>query len=251
MPPEPKYGTNQWFEWQYKGTDPGSDPWGGTIRAGLQLRLDEYAEFIQTQIGEDHFHSLQRFLDVGCALGDFSARLAIGKRSGLKLAGGNLDFCVLSLPNLPLPKNTFDFLSCISVLYYPQNDERIQFLLELERVLKPGGYIFLEVPIGSLPFLSPKSFIELFSRRFEILGTAYFYGKYFLKAESFLFRIFRKANKLGKQSGSTGKLWRITATVLEKLIQMPILANLIIKFWSILKCGASHVYILGRKKYES
>jgi len=55
MPPEPKYGTNQWFEWQYKGTDPGSDPWGGTIRAGLQLRLDEYAEFIQTQIGEDHF----------------------------------------------------------------------------------------------------------------------------------------------------------------------------------------------------
>lgn len=53
------------------------------------------------------------------------------------------------LHHIPVEANTFDAILCIAVLEHVENPEEV--VPELYRVLKPGGYLILEVP-----FLQPE-----------------------------------------------------------------------------------------------
>jgi SAM-dependent methyltransferase len=260
----PEYGTKQWFDKAYAEAGEEVDPWGVSIRGGMQVRLESYISFIKEHISGEEFSLLKNFLDIGCALGDFSAKINAQSLQHLNLAGDitpnvlqnakerfdYLKYCAMALPNLPLKEQSFDFVSCISVLCYPSPQDRSIYLQEMYRVIKPGGYIFLEVPVGDTPFFSSKEFFDLTSRKFNILEFGYLYGRYFFFIEGFFFRVNRKLDKLGHRSGVGNKLWRFFAKILEIFIRIRLWAYAFLYVGKILKIGTSHVYLLGQKKYE-
>lgn len=56
-----------------------------------------------------------------------------------------------SIYSLPYPCNYFDFIICSEVLEHLEDDKKA--LLELKRVLKPGGILVVSVPNFNFPFL--------------------------------------------------------------------------------------------------
>lgn len=52
--------------------------------------------------------------------------------------------CDLNLDPIPYPSNSFDYVNCSHVLEHISNP--IDVLEEIARVLKPGGYLYLETP---------------------------------------------------------------------------------------------------------
>lgn len=94
-----------------------------------------------------------RVLDVGCGNGKMLAPLA---RAGFEATG--IDICRSALialadhrlvqgdaRNLPFIDNTFDGAVCYDVLQHLLEGERNAAVLEIKRVLVPGGLFFLQV----------------------------------------------------------------------------------------------------------
>lgn len=100
----------------------------------------------------------QHVLDVGCGAGLSSAHIAKTynvkvtgvdhSENALKLAWethknepylGKLDFVAADIGSLPFPDQTFDVVNCESVLLFV--DDKKTALMEMFRVLKPGGFI--------------------------------------------------------------------------------------------------------------
>lgn len=123
----------------------------------------------------------QRVLEFGCNLGATSVVLA---HLGVKVDAVDIDrryidiaeenakqhgfvdeihfWCHRDSTNLPWPDGTFDFIVCNSVLEYVPHQILPAVLSELDRVLAPGGILFVA---GTSNRLSP---IEIHSRRWWI-----------------------------------------------------------------------------------
>ena len=96
-----------------------------------------------------------RVLDVGCGTGEYVRRATdLGfSASGLEPAEAMRKVAVEKNQTskildgvataLPFPDSTFDFVICIEVLRYLHRADNRQALLEMHRVLKPGGRMFL------------------------------------------------------------------------------------------------------------
>ena len=96
-----------------------------------------------------------KILDIGCSTGHFlhSLKGKVKTRVGLELnkehvsfINKNLDFKVYSEPleNLIMKEAPFDIITCLQVLEHV--DEPINFLQAIAKNLKPGGYLYLELP---------------------------------------------------------------------------------------------------------
>lgn len=100
-------------------------------------------------------------LDAGCGTGAVLKRLGNPTRSfGVDLSPEALRFChkrglqnVLQadVASLPFENNRFDAIICSSVLYHRWVGDVEVALAELIRVLRPGGFLFLNLP--AYPFL--------------------------------------------------------------------------------------------------
>jgi SAM-dependent methyltransferase len=123
-----------------------------------------------------HGVSAGRVLDVGCSTGGTTAALAswytdgdiVGvdvnpasiaaakvRLQGLGMGNAVAD-CVAPGP-LPYPDASFDLVTCVSVLeFVPEG--RGEFLAELQRVVRPGGHVYVSTP-------NPWVLRELHSRR--------------------------------------------------------------------------------------
>jgi SAM-dependent methyltransferase len=145
--------------------------------------------FIRRELGRVELHSrslvplLQahgamggRVLDVGCSTGGTTAALALAPgvaevvgvdvnarsidAAGVRLGGlqiGNAWVTTVAPGPLPYPDASFDLVTCVSVLeFVPEG--RGEFLAELQRVVRPGGYVYLSTP-------NPWVLRELHSRR--------------------------------------------------------------------------------------
>lgn len=92
----------------------------------------------------------KRVLDVGCGLRPyedfFSHTSYIGidvESSGRANSGKRVDYFFDGI-NIPLTSNSFDAVICTEVLEHAINPDAL--LIEINRVLKPGGKLFLTVP---------------------------------------------------------------------------------------------------------
>jgi ubiquinone/menaquinone biosynthesis C-methylase UbiE len=122
-------------------------------------------------------------LDVGCGNGNL---LALLNNSSRKLAGADLspemlrhawaklgdgiDLKVTDSENLPWNPGSFDAITCTDSFHHYPNPAQV--LLEMRRVLKPGGYIVIADPWAPAPF----RWIVNFLFRFGISGDVKLYS---------------------------------------------------------------------------
>ena len=59
------------------------------------------------------------------------------------------DFRTLQEKQIPLDTNSCDFIFSIAVIHHNQKPQQLEILSELNRVLKPGGFLFLFEGVGS------------------------------------------------------------------------------------------------------
>ena len=101
------------------------------------------------------------FLDLGCGMGDMSALLS----DKIRYTGvDNLDFSITrarqrypgknflqaAADRLPFEDKSFDIMLSIAMLQYVDNPRTV--LVEMDRVLKPGGRLILSAPNFELPW---------------------------------------------------------------------------------------------------
>jgi ubiquinone/menaquinone biosynthesis C-methylase UbiE len=106
----------------------------------------------------------QRILDAGCGYGRIAIPLA---RSGYEVTGLDLSDALLraareraeqqgasvrwvreSMCRMPLPDSTFDAVLCLwSAFHELLEEEQVQAVKEMQRVLRPGGWCLIEGPL--------------------------------------------------------------------------------------------------------
>tara|TARA_Y100000034_G_scaffold135722_1_gene208787 strand:- start:6292 stop:7002 length:711 start_codon:yes stop_codon:yes gene_type:complete len=78
-------------------------------------------------------------IDIAKKATDFAAKKA--KELNIK----NLNFQVGEATNLKFKPNTFDIIICIEVLHHLSNKDLKKALAEIHRVLKPGGFLIIDL----------------------------------------------------------------------------------------------------------
>lgn len=171
-----------WFEAQsVAGAGDGSAAYFGHAANGYQRFRHAQLEEALAEIGS----TLRRdgLLDIGCATGVLTARLA--KRFGFRRAVG-IDFLAAvleqgrrsfpsielreaQLPDLAFEDAAFDLVVASEVLYYLTPEARSRAVGEVARVLKPGGYLLFTSALGS-SYFTVESARALIAGPLQIVG---------------------------------------------------------------------------------
>lgn len=142
--------------------------------------------------------------DIGCACGDFTARLAkalpgalcIGTdfvERGLHEAQARypaLPVLRAALPDLPFADGTLGLAVCMEVLYYLEGPARAAAVDELARVLKPGGHLLVGTTLGDAEhYFTDASLTALVAPRFEPVARRLEYSRPYGRAMTALRRV--------------------------------------------------------------
>jgi len=119
--------------------------------------FDTYFPFQYQMIQEVEFilKPNTKILDVGCSTGHFLAalkdkvKIRVGlelDKSAVEFINKNLDFKVYDQPiqDVEIAEGPFDVITSFQVLEHIENP--LEFLQAIDKNLKPGGYLYLEVP---------------------------------------------------------------------------------------------------------
>ncbi len=124
----------------------------------------------------------------------------------------NLEPMLCKAEKLPLKDKTVDYILANAILeHIPDEDEAIR---EWKRILKPGGRMFITVPLKFKfiwPFLWPINYVhdkrlghlrrydlETLRSRFRLKVVRYFYTGHLMKVLGVLFSLFLKTNRFDK-----------------------------------------------------
>jgi len=99
-----------------------------------------------------------KILDAGCGPGIYARKLKKINDNivGLDLTNvyekneNEVPFCLGSITHLPIKSNSIDFIYCLTVLQYIEDDATA--IHEFYRILKPKGKLFITVPTRWSPF---------------------------------------------------------------------------------------------------
>ena len=97
-------------------------------------------------------------LDAGCGPGIYAKKLKKINDNIICLDLANffnndedgISFCLGSISNIPIKSNSIDFIYCLTVIQYIENDA--QAINEFYRILKPKGKLLITVPTKRSPF---------------------------------------------------------------------------------------------------
>lgn len=199
------WGSRSWFEEQFENTDELGDKWGIRWRASQEIRHEACLNIIQPciKIGEN------RVLDIGCAFGEFTKKIQLLNRNNKIYAIDishnairedikkykNIKFEQGALPNLNYESDSFDFITCLEVLYYLDDKKRIESLKNIKRILKKQGKFFISVVINSTErYFEEKVILDLMSKYYKILKVDYNYAYLYNKVEPKFLNITNKCS---------------------------------------------------------
>ena len=195
-----RYGTIQWFENMFAASD--DDPWGHNWRGSQLYRYDLYKVIINEYVfNEVEIDNQSKILDIGCAIGDFTAQLSRFSRNitGIDISEEaiqrakrrfpNIKFKVGALPETGLLHNFFDVITCLEVLNYMDEDDQKSSLCEIHNLLRNGGRVLFSSVIGAKPYFQPEEFVDLLSGYFEIENVEYYHTKAYSCVENVFLKI--------------------------------------------------------------
>ncbi len=119
----------------------------------------------------------KKILDLACGLGELlkmNKELIYGVDLNETLVSSlQKDGCLVSLSSvtkIPFENNFFDVVNCSNIIEHLNPEDAQKMFLEMKRVLRPGGYIFLKTPMpktiwnsfGHLKPYPPKAIRKLF-----------------------------------------------------------------------------------------
>jgi SAM-dependent methyltransferase len=221
------WAPHSWFEAQVgSGGGDGSADYFGHAANGYQrfrhAQLEEAVAQVASALARD------ALLDIGCATGVLTARLAT--RFGFRRAVGvdflatvldegrrlfpSLELHEAQLPEMPFEDASFDLVVASEVLYYLTPEARSKAISEVVRVLRPGGYLLFTSALGS-PYFTLESARTLIGGPLQILTERCLHmGPYHAVSRPFyLARRLHTMLATGRQPGSAemqGRLarWR-------------------------------------------
>lgn len=126
-----------------------------------KFELRRRKEIVFNFIEKSNSENINRVLDLGCGAGHYLAQLySMGfecfgadiseemlKITRKKFISNQIDNVILinsGCDKLPVESNYFDLIICIGVLEYLDNEKRA--LLEMKRIIKPGGFVIVTFP---------------------------------------------------------------------------------------------------------
>jgi ubiquinone/menaquinone biosynthesis C-methylase UbiE len=123
--------------------------------------------------------------------GDISIKmLAIAQEKARRKSIANVTFMQVNGRKLSFSENTLDTVICFNFLHLIPNDQKIEFMAEFARVLKPGGKLIVEF---KSPFYGLLLGLLKYRRRLrEIPRRCFFPGQ-----SRWLFRGYRKGHTVG------------------------------------------------------
>ncbi|NPE27987.1 class I SAM-dependent methyltransferase [Methanococcoides sp. SA1] len=119
--------------------------WGGAAPIeAIRSKIPEKARVLDAGSGNGrHLLPLSNFYN--CVGIDVSTKALTASREYLAKRDREAHHSTASITDLPFQDNGFDAIVCFGVLQHLLRKERETAVSEFERVLKPGGMIFLEV----------------------------------------------------------------------------------------------------------
>ena len=201
-----RWGTKDWFESQFDSSELDSlgDKWGHRWRGSQKLRHRLSLKLIKGIVEKGKNLAI---LDIGCALGDFTAKVyQLNPRNrvyGVDISQRAVDYVskkhqwlqakVGALPNIPFTNDSFDLVIALEVLYYLNDEDRERAVKDIRRVLRDGGYLLLSgVLDGGRRYFSEKEIIQLLSKYFSLEIVQFNYAKTYTYLEIPLLSLYSK-----------------------------------------------------------
>lgn len=183
------------------------EPWYVSSRASSRDRYRQCLRLIERRCPSPALS-----YDVGCAHGQFAARLAelggqvagidrlpdrIAHNRGAYSRKANLSFLEGDFLTLDLPLQTADLVTALEILYYFAPEERPQLLKKAHAVLKPGGCLLISNNIFARPDgLSQEDFTALVAQYFTVVETYTIYRGLYYRVELPLIHFLDEINYL-------------------------------------------------------
>ncbi len=209
---ENEWGTGEWLESKFTHPDVSTlgDGWGHRWRGSQKFRYSLCSNMLRPVLTEN---GPMNVLDVGCALGDFTAQawrmnpdnklwaVDISKNAIARASKEHPDirFSVAALPELPFRDHLFDCIICLEVLCYLDSQDRQRAIEHMHGIMRRGGQLLLSgVLDGGARYFTRDGILELVSERFEIQRITYNYAKLYSACERRVMRIRENLNSLSK-----------------------------------------------------
>lgn len=193
-----RYGSREWLDGQFRKAN--GDPWGHDWRASQFMRYEMHLELLEKFAGRKAVNL--RVLDIGCALGDFTAMLVARfpqcNVEGLDISQEALDRAKLRFRGLhfvcvdffthPTVVSKADIICCLEVLYYLERSQRDAAVHTISDRLLPGGICLFSARIGSKHF-NFDELPQLVGRHMDILEVRYIHLRWYQYLEKPILRL--------------------------------------------------------------
>ncbi|TFW03107.1 methyltransferase domain-containing protein [Oxalobacteraceae bacterium OM1] len=195
------YGSRDWIESQYASSN--DDPWGLDWRPSQRYRYQRMLKALQQFV----FPRPQglAMVDVGCATGSFTAMLAglntgtDGSLTGIDISESavvraairhpDIQFRLMALEDCARQfRGTLDVVTCMEVLYYLPDAQRVEAIRQLKSMLKPGGHLLVSSMIAPAPYFTLERLNVLVSQELRIVASDVLYLKPLTMLEKFLMK---------------------------------------------------------------